>query len=100
MDLGEKGNAARRLEYFVTNVMDQKWRYEPGDQMGADSLATTVKLKVIWVEKGGHQQTATKTEWGSRPIEKTETTGCQPKQNHKHEATGPRILMPDPAKKP
>ena len=45
--------------------------------MGADSLATTVKLKVTWVEKGG--QTATKIEWGSRPIEKTETTGCQPR---------------------
>ena len=43
---GEKGDATRkRLEYFVANVMDQKLRFVPEDDMEADSPDALVKSK-------------------------------------------------------
>ena len=58
VESGEKGDAARkRLEYIIVNVMDQKWRFVPGDDMEADSPDHLVKSKMTRIEKACHTDT-------------------------------------------
>ena len=96
---GEKGDATRkRLEYFVANVMDQKWRFVPGDDMEADSPDALVKSKATRIEKGCH--TATRSERRSRPSENIETAGRQPRIRISNVRRARPGSCSDPAKKP
>ena len=111
VESGEKGDAARkRLDYFIANVMDKKWRFVPGDDVETDSPDYLVKSQVTRIEKTCHTgtrfekgcPTGTRVEKSSKPVN-TETAGRQPRLNHKtfkREAGKTRILKSDPAKKP